>query len=134
VLPSALGGLWRVGPSRNEVPPARIMAEKNSLGGREISQSSRGARNQGEAVPETDCLVEGCRIGGIAAQQVQHTAARSGVGEHPRDHRRHKATGARKVSNSTIAPATRRPPGRSRTVAPRSRTAKANDRTSISDS
>jgi len=43
VLPAALGGMRRVGPSGKEMPSVRIMAEKNRLIGRQIPQSVRSA-------------------------------------------------------------------------------------------
>ena len=43
VLPATLGGMRRVGPSRNKMPSIRIMAEKNRLVGGQIAQSVRSA-------------------------------------------------------------------------------------------
>ncbi len=43
VLPSPLGGVRRVGPSRKKMPSVRIMAEKNRLAGGQIPQSVRSA-------------------------------------------------------------------------------------------
>ena len=43
VLPATLGGMRRVGPSRDKMPSIRIMAEKNRLVGGQIAQSVRSA-------------------------------------------------------------------------------------------
>ena len=39
VLPSLLGGMRRVGPSRQKTPSVRLVAEKDRLAGGQIPQS-----------------------------------------------------------------------------------------------
>lgn len=103
VLPPPRGGVRRVGPSRDGMPSVRIMAEKNRLTAGQIPPSTISAGYQGKGIPEACGFVEGGRIGGIAAQEVQHPAARRRVGKDSGNHCGNAVVVARQQQRQAVA-------------------------------
>src|SRR5215469_1333352 len=83
MLPPPPRGIGRIGPSRDEVPSARAVAQERRLARSQISQLARSARNEGQRIAEAGGFIEGFRACTVAVQYVQHASPWRRVGEDP---------------------------------------------------